>query len=175
MAAGRRPKGATVATIHFNQTTTATPGQFVAGLTDFGPHRSELFGASADDQLKVYDLSPGHADVKEGSGGIWERLEYDWSDPSHIVLKTVDSNIWGGASGHTYTLRRQSDGTTDVDVVVVRDGKNLKGKMIGAVVGVVGKRALEKQFGKTVTAIESRNYGTGDGESPGQPAQGTDQ
>jgi hypothetical protein len=24
-------------TIHLSQTTTATPGQFVAGLTDFGP------------------------------------------------------------------------------------------------------------------------------------------
>ena len=26
-------------TIHLSQTTTATPGQFVAGLTDFGPGR----------------------------------------------------------------------------------------------------------------------------------------
>ena len=31
-------------TIHLSQTTTATPGQFVAGLTDFGPGRSKLFG-----------------------------------------------------------------------------------------------------------------------------------
>ena len=37
-----------MATIHLHQRTTATPGQFVAGLTDFGPGRSELFGNSAD-------------------------------------------------------------------------------------------------------------------------------
>ena len=35
----------------------------------------------------------------EGSGGIWERLQYDWSDPNHVVLTTTDSNTWGGASG----------------------------------------------------------------------------
>src|ERR1700730_4050251 len=26
------------------------------------------------------------ADVTECSGGIWERLYYDWSDPNHVVL-----------------------------------------------------------------------------------------
>jgi hypothetical protein len=44
------------------------------------------------------------ADVTEGSGGIWERLHYDWSDPNHVVLTTTDSNTWGGASGHTYSV-----------------------------------------------------------------------
>ncbi len=164
-----------MSTIHFHQTTTATPQQFVAALTDFGPRRSEVFGNSADDYLKVYDQRPGHADVKEGSGGIWERLDYDWSDPNHIVLKTTDSNIWGGASGHTYNLRQQPDGTTDIDVVVVRDGKNFKGKALGAVVGTVGKRVLEKEFGKTVKAIESRNDGTSAGESPDRPGLDADQ
>jgi hypothetical protein len=165
-----------VSTIHFNQATTATPEQFVAGLTDFGPQRSELFGRSADDYFKVYEQSHGHADVKEGSGGIWERLEYDWSDPKHVVMKTIDSNTWGGASGHTYTLTPQPNGTTDIDVVVVRDGKNLKGRVIGAVVGIVGKRVLEKELGKTIKAIESRHYGTTtDGESPDRPEHSADQ
>ena len=30
-------------TIHLHQTTTATPGQFLAGLADFGPGRSKIF------------------------------------------------------------------------------------------------------------------------------------
>jgi hypothetical protein len=41
-----------VATLHFQQTTTPTPEQFVAGLTDFGPDRSKLFENSADGYLK---------------------------------------------------------------------------------------------------------------------------
>ena len=146
-------------TIHFHATTTATPEQFVAGLTDFGPGRSELFGYSADGYLEVHDQGPGHADVTEGSRGIWERLDYDWSDPDRVVLTTTDSNLWGGHSGHTYTFTRKPDGTTDVDVVVVREGKNLKGRALGLVVGTVGKRALEKEFANTVKAIEARNGG----------------
>jgi hypothetical protein len=150
-----------VATIHMNKTTTATPEQVLAGLTDFGPHRSELFGRSADDYFTVHSQSPGHADVTEGSSGVWERLSYDWSDPHRIVMTTIDSNTWGGHSGHVYTLTPRSDHTTDVDVVVVREGKNFKGKLIGLVVGAVGKGTLEKSLGQTMKAIEDRHYGEG--------------
>jgi hypothetical protein len=146
-------------TIHFKETTTATPEQFVAGLTDFGPGRQKLFPNSADDQLEVHDQGPDYADVTEGGKGTWERLHYDWSDPRRVVLTTTDSNVWGGDSGHTYTLTPQSDGTTDVDVVVVRDGKNLKGRALGIVVGTVGKRVLRNAFATTVKAIEARNDG----------------
>jgi hypothetical protein len=57
---------------------------------------------------------------------VWERLHYDWSDPNNVVLTTTDSNIWGGASGHDYTFIRHSYGTTDIDVVVTREGKTSK-------------------------------------------------
>jgi hypothetical protein len=146
-------------TVHFNQTTTATPEQFVGGLTDFGPGRSKLFGNSADSYLEVYSQGPTEADVKEGSAGIWERLHYDWSDPTRVVLTTTDSNAWGGASGHTYTLERLPDGTTNVDLVTVREGKNLKGRLLGLVVGTVGKGKLEKAFANSVKAIEARDGG----------------
>jgi hypothetical protein len=142
-----------MSTIHLHQTTTSTPEQYVAGLTDFGPGRSKLFGNSADEYLKVHDRGPSQADVTEGSGGIWERLHYDWSDPNRVVLKTTDSNVWGGASSHTYTFTRQPNGTTDIDVVVVREGKNLK----GWVLGTIGRRVLEKAFENSVKAIEARN------------------
>ena len=145
-----------MSTIHLHYTTTLNPEQYIAGLTDFGPGRSKLFGNSTDDYLKVHSLGRTQADVTEGSRGIWERLHYDWSDPNHVVLKTTDSNTWGGASGHTYNFTRRPDGKTDIDVVVVRDGKNLKGWMLGLVVGTVGKSVLEKAFVNSVKAIEAR-------------------
>jgi hypothetical protein len=148
-----------MSTIHLHQTTTATPEQFVAGLTDFGPGRSKLFPNSADDDLKVHSQGPDYADVTEGSGGVWERLRYDWSDPNHVVLTTTDSNVWGGASGHTYTLTRHPNETTDIDVVVVREGKTFKGRMLGIVLGIFGKRVLGKALATTVKAIEARNFG----------------
>ena len=146
-----------MATIHMKQTTTATPEQFLAALIDFGPGRSELFGNSTDDYLKVHDQGPDYADVTEGSSGIWERLHYDWSDPHRVIMTTTDSNIWSDRSGHTYSFTRQPNGTTDVDVVVVRDGKNLKGKLLALVVGTVGKRVLAKALANTVKAIEARD------------------
>jgi hypothetical protein len=93
-----------MATIHLNLTTTATPEQFIAGVTDFGPGRSELFGNSADEYLKVHDQGPGQAEVTEGSGGIWERLHYDWSNPKH-------------RQGHRKSEPRRERGGTHIDAM----------------------------------------------------------
>jgi hypothetical protein len=143
--------------IQFHRSTTLTPEQFVAGLADFGPGRAKLFGNSSDKYFKVHHLGWSQADVTEGSVGIWERLFYDWSDPNCVVLTTTDPNVWGGASGHTYTFTSRPDGTTDIDVVVVREGKNLTGRVLGFVLRTIGRRVLEKAFEKSVKAIEARN------------------
>src|SRR5262249_45061211 len=146
-----------MSTIHLHQTTTSTPEQFLAALIDFGPGRSKVFGNSADEYLKVHHRGASDADVTEGSGGVWERLHYDWSDRTHVVMKTTDSNVWGGRLGHTYTFTRRPDGRTDVDAVVIREGKNLKGRALGLVLGTVGTQVLERAFEDTIKAIEARN------------------
>jgi hypothetical protein len=104
----------------------------------------------------VHRRGRSEADVTEGSGGIWE-LHYDWSHPNRVVLTTTDSNVWGGASGHTYTFTRQPNGTTDIDVIVVREGKNLKGRVLGFVLRTIGRSVLEKALENSVDAIEARN------------------
>ena len=103
----------------------------------------------------MHDQSAGHADVTEGSGGVWERLDYDWSDPDHVVARTTDSNAWGGRPATPTRSRRNADGTTDIDYVVVREGKNLK--------GIPRHRPrqrrqepLVKAFDNSVKAIEAR-------------------
>jgi hypothetical protein len=154
-----------MSTIHMHQTTTSTPEQFLAALIDFGPGRSKIFGNSADDYLKVHHHGVSDADVTEGSGGIWERLHYDWSDRTHVVMKTTDSNVWGGHSGHVYTFTRRTDGKTDIDAVVVREGKNLKGRALGLVLGTVGKGVLRTAFDHTVRAVEARNGDSVKGDS----------
>ena len=146
-----------MSTIHFHYKTISTPEQFVAGLTDFGPDRSKLFGNSAGEYLKVHHRGPSEANVTEGSGGIWERLHYDWSDPDCVVMTTTDSNVWGGRSGHTYTFTRLPDGTTALDAVVVREGKNIKGRVLGFVLGTIGRHVLDKAFANSIKAIEARN------------------
>jgi len=143
--------------IHFRRTTTLTTKQFIAGLTDFRPGRSKLFATSDDKYLKVHQFGHSQADVTEGAKGIWERLYYDWSDSDRVVITTTDSNVWGGASGYTYTFTRQTNGTTDIDVVIVREGKNFKGQVLGFMLRTIGRFVLEKAFEKFVKAIEARN------------------
>jgi hypothetical protein len=73
------------------------------------------------------------------------------------VARTTDSNIWGGDSVHTYTFTRRPDGTTDIDYVVVRDGKTANGRFLGVVLGSVGKRVLGKAFVNSVKTVEERS------------------
>ena len=99
-----------MSTIHFHQTTTSTPEQFVAGLTDFGPGRSKVFAKSADSYLKVHHLGLHDADVTEGSGGVWERLQYDWSDPNRVAAQDDRLQRVRWRVGLHYTLTRQPNG-----------------------------------------------------------------
>jgi hypothetical protein len=150
-------------TYHLHETTTATPAQVLAGITDFGPGRQEIFGNSGDEFLEVHDLGATTADVTEGTGKngralTWERLQYDWSDPSRVTMKVVDSNVFSTASKHTYAITPRPDGLTDLDVDVSREGKNLKGRVISLVVSTVGKGSLATALHQTVKAIEARNY-----------------
>jgi hypothetical protein len=46
--------------------------------------------------------------------------------------------------------------TTDINYVVVRQGKNGKGRFFGAVLGTVGKNRLVKAFQNSVKAVEGR-------------------
>ena len=63
--------------------------------------------------------------------------------------------MFGGASGYTYTLTRQSNGLTDVDVVIVRDGKGLRGRVFSPASWWTRWKALVvKAFAASVKAIE---------------------
>jgi hypothetical protein len=146
-----------MSTIRLHQTTSSTPEQFIAGLTDFGLGRAKLLGNSADEYLKVHSRGATEADVTEGSGGIWERPHYDWSDPDCVVMTTIDSHLSGAPSGHTYTFTRRPDGKTGLDAVVVREGNNIKGHLLWFVLGFFGKRVLGSALEKSVSVIEARN------------------
>lgn len=151
-----------MATFDITETTTATPEQFLAALTDFGPDRAEIWGNSKEQFLKVHDRGDTWADVTEGSVGVWERLRYDWSNPLDIVLTTTDSNAWGGASGHRYTLTSGPDGQTSVHMVMERDGIHVKGRLLGALLPLVGRSFVRKGLVSALRATEARAAAAGD-------------
>ncbi len=144
-------------TIRLTETTTVAPEQFIAALTDFGPQRSRIFTNSTPEFLQVHSHSQTSADVTEGSsaaGGTWERLRYDWSTPNRVTMVTTDSNIWGRASGHDYTVVRNPDGGSTINAVIVRQGRNAKGLLIGALAALVGKPYIRRELRKSIAAIE---------------------
>ena len=146
-------------TIDVTERTSATPQQFLDALTDFGPHRSEVWANSKPEFLVVHDRGDTWADVTEGSkaaGAVWERLRYDWSNPSDIVLTTTDSNTWGNGSGHRYTLTQAANGSTSVRTVIVRNGISTKGRIIAALLTVLGTTLIRANMRKTLRAIEAR-------------------
>ena len=151
-------------TIHLHETTTATPEQFVAGLTDFGPGRSELFGRSADDYLEVHDQGPGYADVTEGSaGGLGTpALRLVGSEPRRPHdhrLQHVGRQL--GPHLHLHAATERHDGRR------CRRGarrQELQRTRARALLGIAGKRVLGQGLGQTVKAIEARNAGVPGGQ-----------
>ena len=149
-------------TVTVTESTTATPEQFIAALTDFGPTRSEIWVNSQPKFLVVHDQGDTWADVTEGSsaaGAIWERLRYDWSNPNDIVLTTTDSNTWGSKSGHRYTLTSNADGSTTLRAVMVRNAISIKGGILAVLLKLTGKSFLGKSLRTSLRAIEARNAG----------------
>jgi hypothetical protein len=106
-------KGARNVHEHFRQTTTLTPDQYTAGLTDFGPGRSKLLGNSAEEYLKVLRRGPSeaesHARLGRHLGMPALRLV---RFPTTSFSRRPTATPGGGASGLTYTFTRQPNGTT---------------------------------------------------------------
>jgi hypothetical protein len=153
------PRGKAVPTIQIHQAIGLTPEQYITGLTDFSPGRSKVFSHSADDYLEVHSLNRTEADVTEGSGSVWERLHYDWSDPRWVVVNTTASNVWDTSSGYAYFFKALPDRRTYVHLTIVRVGKNTKGRLLALALGTVAKGVLVKAFDNSVKALEARNDG----------------
>jgi hypothetical protein len=105
----------------------------------------------------VHHLGLHDADVTEGSGGVWERLQYDWSDPNRIAARTIDSNVFGRRVRlqiHPDAPAQRNDRR--------RCRHNLRGQEHQGVVSsgllaTVAEGSLKKAFVNSVKAIEDRS------------------
>ncbi len=130
-------------TVHVAVSTTLKPDQVLRILTDFGPSRAGAWAGVDDEHLKVHDQGPDWADVTEGNNIGWERERYTWdAEAGTVSAVTTDSNLWGPGSRWDYKLIPQ-DGGTLVDVTMHRNGKGLKGKLIGALLPLIGKNMIK--------------------------------
>jgi hypothetical protein len=146
-------------TLHFQVHTELGPDAVLAALTDFSARRAQVWPNIDADHLVVHSQGPGWADVTEGSsvaGGVWERSRYEWDAASHrLAVVTQDSNTWGPGSRWDYQLTPAPGGGTEVDVRVVRIGRGLKGRLIGAVIALTGRARLPSDMEKVLARIEA--------------------
>ena len=143
-------------TIKVSVTTTLSPEEVLARLTDFGPARADAWSTVDAAGLTVHDQGPDWAEVTEGNKMGWERERYSWdAEAGTITIDTLDSNLWGPGSGWRYQLSPTAGGT-EVRVTLTRVGKSFLGKLVGALIPVVGARTLAKQFRSVLRKAESR-------------------
>ena len=150
-----------MARVHFRLHSDLEPAAVLATLTDFGPSRADTWANIDLAHLEVHDSGPGWADVTEGSsvaGGVWERLRYDWADGDRLSAVTVESNTWAPGSRWDYRLAPAGVGT-DVDGRVLRIGRGLKGRMLGAYIALFGARRLRGDMERALARAAARRAG----------------
>ena len=147
-------------TIHFKVESPLSPAAVLAVLTDFGPRRSEIWPNIDSAHFTVHGQGPGWAEVTEGNsvaGGVWERERYSWDPAANSVkIETLDSNTWGPGSGWDYRLTPGPGRGTTIDVTVVRNGKGVKGRLIGVALSLAGAGMLRSQMGQALARAETK-------------------
>ena len=129
-----------------------SPDRVLQVLTDFGPARTEAWPMVSPGTFTVHDQGEGWADVTEGNKVAWERLRYDWDATAGTVTAvTTDSNIWATGSRWEYRLTPAGEGT-QVDIRLTRNGKGLKGRVIGTLLSVIGPRFVTSSLAGALKA-----------------------
>jgi hypothetical protein len=140
----------------FTVHTTLSPSQVLDVITDFGPDRARWWPNVDDAHFTVHDLGPDWAEVTEGTGMGWERERYSWdAGAGTVTIDTLESNLWGPGSGWHYELVPAADGT-DLRVTLNRKPSSFRGRLVAALIPVVGARTLAKQFESVLRRAEKR-------------------
>jgi Polyketide cyclase / dehydrase and lipid transport len=139
--------------LHVSVTSPLPPQQALQRLTDFSPARAEAWAGVDDDSLTVHGAGEGWAEVTEGNRFAWERERYTWDAAAGTVsVVTLNSNIWSQGSGWNYTIMPDGAGSR-VEVTAVRKGYGIRGKLVGAVLSLIGKRRITSS---TTAALAAR-------------------
>jgi hypothetical protein len=140
----------------FTVHTSLLPSEVLGLLTDFGPDRAKNWPNIDEAHFEVHDQGAGWAEVTEGTAMGWERERYAWDlDAGTVTVDTLDSNLWAAGSGWRYELAPAAGGT-DVHVGLVREPKSFKGRLVGALIPLVGGRLLGKQLESVLRKAEAR-------------------
>jgi hypothetical protein len=127
--------------VHVSVTSPLPPQEALQRLTDFTPARAEAW-AGVGENLIVHHKGDSWAEVTEGNKLGWERERYTWDAAAGTVSAvTLNSNLWAPGSGWNYTIMPEGTGSR-VEVTAVRKGHGVKGKLVGGLLSLFGKRVI---------------------------------
>ena len=143
-------------TTRFTVHTSLAPGEVMTLLTDFGPERATRWPNIDEAHFVVHDEGESWAEVTEGNAMGWERERYAWDlTAGTVTVDTLESNLWSPESSWHYALTPAAEGT-DVKVTLTRVPKSFRGRLIGALIPLVGARTLGRQLESVLRNAESR-------------------
>jgi hypothetical protein len=131
-----------------------------AAITDFTDQRPELWPGISRKLYEVHSTGDGWAEATEGSdvmGGVWAKERYEWS-PGEACATVMDSNIFKSGIWEMRVTPR--DGGSHIEVVNHRQFKGGRGRVLGAAIGLVGRRVLKKDFEKTLDILREQGEST---------------
>ncbi|MDX1888880.1 hypothetical protein [Mycolicibacterium sp. 050158] len=132
--------------IRLNMTSTLTPPELMAVLTDFGPSRPRRWPTIDAAHFQVHAIGDTWAEVTEGTASAWERARYDW-DPGvgRVTLTTHDSKVFGPGGGWTFQFEPVAEGTR-IDIELTRSPRGIRRKVLAALLPIFATRSLRKSF-----------------------------
>ncbi|MFI2283659.1 hypothetical protein [Nocardia beijingensis] len=142
-----------MATVRFHLVSTLSPAEVVGVLTDFGPARTRAWPSIDAEHFVVHKRGDTWAEVTEGMAAAWERARYEW-DPAGdtVTVITLDSKLFGAGGGWVFRATPGEDGTR-VDVELTRTPRTIKGRILAALLPLVGPSSLRKSFAGPLRAV----------------------
>lgn len=136
--------------------TRLSPERVVAALTDFSERRPSVWKYLDPAIFEVYEVGDTSAFVREGTGGplrVWAKERYDWSTPGVVRWTVEESDSFLPGYGLRVDVAPGSDGGSKVHIVWERVGKNLKGKLIVAIIALLGGKPIGSSYKQAFDAL----------------------
>jgi hypothetical protein len=145
--------------------TSLPPHVVKTALLDFTDRRPDIWPGLSKDEYKVISVGETTAEVREGNPapkGVWAVEHYDWSQPDIIRWTVVASGFCTPGSYAQARLEESGGGGTIVHLEWDRTGVGLKGKLIVALVRLLGGKPFRSSFETGLRKLEARAGGDTD-------------
>ena len=134
--------------VRFHIHSTLKPDAALAALTDFSAARPGNWPSIDAEHFLVHERGDTWAEVTEGNSSAWERSRYEWDARTRRVdISTHESKLFGRGGGWTFQFTPDRAGTR-IDVELTRTPTAFRGKVLAALLPIIGPSTLSKSFRK---------------------------